>query len=157
VPPTPECVKEAPGSKCQGSARSYIADAIDTWIDDRAGAHPPKASLAVAITYAANQRQEQREFLVDPKLRLDDNASQRALRIIVFDQKNFLFVGPEAASRNLAILQTNVATCMLNDVLLYDYITDVVVRLQTHPAAKLDELLPMHWRPIAQPSGRLSG
>jgi transcriptional regulator with XRE-family HTH domain len=54
------------------------------------------------------------------------------------------------SSRNLAILQTIVATCRLNDVLPYESITDVVVRVETHPATKLDDLLPMNWRPVAQ-------
>ncbi len=54
------------------------------------------------------------------------------------------------SSRNLAILQTIVATFRLNDVLPFEYITDVVVRVETHPAKKLDDLLPMNWRPVAQ-------
>ncbi len=70
---------------------------------------------------------------------------------------NFLFVGHEAAGRNLAILQTIVATCRLNDVLPYEYIADMLVRVQFHPTARLDELLPMNWRPVAQGVGGMAG
>lgn len=134
-----------------------IVEAIEKWIDDHAGLHPPKSSLGVAITYARNQRKHLREFLGDPNLRLDNNASERALRIIALGRRNFLFVGHDAAGRNLAILQTIVATCRLNDVLAYEYIADVLVRLQTHPSNRLDELLPMNWRPAGQERSGISG
>jgi transposase len=45
-----------------------------------------------------------RVFLSDPKLPLDNNASERALCIIARGRKNFLFVGHEQAGHNLAIL-----------------------------------------------------
>ena len=76
-----------------------------------------------------------------------NNASERALRIIAVGRKNFLFVGHEEGGQNLAILQTLCSTCMLHGINPYEYIRDVAVRVRLHPNAKLDELLPMHWKP----------
>ena len=58
---------------------------------------------------------------------------------------------PEAIAnterQNLAVLQTLVATCVANDVNPEDYLADVVMRIQTHPQSRLDELLPNNWKP----------
>ena len=43
------------------------------------------------------------------------------------------------------MLQTLCHTCQLHDVNPYEYIKDALVRISTHPAAQLDELLPQHW------------
>ena len=124
-----------------------IVDAIEAWVDARIEATPPKSPLGTALTYASNQRSALRKFLSDPKLPLDNNISENALRIIAVGRKNFLFVGHKEAGHNLAILQTVCSTCLLHGVNPYEYIRDVAVRVATHPASRLDELLPMNWVP----------
>jgi transposase len=85
--------------------------------------------------------------LATRKLPLDNNASERVLRIITVGRKNFLFVRHEEGGHNLAILQTLCSTCLLHGINPYEYIRDVAVRVRTHPNSKIDELLPMHWKP----------
>jgi transposase len=128
-----------------------IVEAINVWVDGRAENTPPKSPLGVALTYAKNQRKALSEFLRDPKLPLDNNASERALRIIAVGRKNFLFVGHEEGGHNLAILQTLCSTCLLHGINPYEYIRDVAVRVRSHPNSKLDDLLPMHWKPPPGP------
>ena len=86
-------------------------------------------------------------FLTDPNIALDNNVSERQLRLIALGRKNYLFVGHDVAGQNLAILQTFVATCVANDVNPQEYLTDVLIRIQTHPQSKIDELLPHKWKP----------
>jgi transposase len=124
-----------------------IVEAIEKWVDGRIDTVAPKSPLGVALTYAKNQRQALREFLEDPKLPLDNNASERALRIIAVGRKNFLFVGHEEGGHNLAVLQTLCSTCLLHRINPYEYIRDVAVRVRYHPNTKLDELLPKNWKP----------
>jgi transposase len=88
-------------------------------------------------------------FLEDPKISLDNNVSERALRILALGRHNFLFVGHDEAGQNLAMLQSLVATCKLHDVNPYDYLVDALIRVQSHPQARVDELLPMNWKPSA--------
>jgi transposase len=42
-----------------------------------------------------------------------------------------------------------VATCRLHGVNPYEYIKDLLIRIQTHPAADIDQLLPWNWQPAA--------
>ena len=62
-------------------------------------------------------------------------------------RKNFLFVGHEEGGHNLAVLQTVCSTCLLHGINPYEYIRDVVVRVRFHPNSKIDDLLPMRWKP----------
>ena len=109
--------------------------------------HTPKSKMGKAITYFLNQWPTFEVMMTDPKLRLDNNLSENALRIIALGRKVFLFVGHHVAGDNLACLQTIVSTCRLHQVNPYEYIKDVLLRIQTHPASKLDELLPQNWQP----------
>ena len=122
-----------------------LVDLIDEWVDANQGAHHPKGYMAKAITYALNQRKALRQFLEDPKLPLDNNFSERALRIFALGRKNYLFSGHAEGAQNLAILESIVATCRLQGVNPYEYIKDVLIRVQTHPASKIDQLLPENW------------
>jgi transposase len=124
-----------------------LVDQIEKWVDARNGNTLPKSALGLALTYAKNQRQSLQAFLKDPKLPLDNNASERALRIIAMGRKNFLFVGHNKGGHNLAILQTICSTCTLHKINPYEYIKDVAVRINDYPNSKLDELLPMNWKP----------
>ena len=51
-------------------------------------------------------------------------------------------------SRNLAVLQSLCSTCLLHGVNPYEYLKDVAVRVRTHPASRIDELLPWNWKPL---------
>jgi transposase len=78
---------------------------------------------------------------------IDNNASERALRVAALGRKNFLFVGTNEAGENLAGLYSLIATCEANGVNPVDYLADVLIRVQTHPASRIDELLPHNWKP----------
>jgi transposase len=45
------------------------------------------------------------------------------------------------AGENLAGLYSLIATCEANGVNPVDYFADVLLRVQTHPASRIDELL----------------
>jgi transposase len=40
-----------------------------------------------------------------------------------------------------------IATCEANGVNPTEYLANVLMRVQTHPASRIDELLPHNWRP----------
>jgi len=66
---------------------------------------------------------------------------------LALGRKNFLFVGNEDAGDNIAGLYSLVATCEANNVNPIEYLRDVLLRISTHPAARIDELLPDRWNP----------
>jgi transposase len=135
------------------TASKAIMDQFKSWLDQEQPRHPPRGPMGEAIGYALGQWDALTLFLTDPHLPIDNNASERALRVAALGRKNFLFVGTDEAGENLAGLYSLIATCEANGVNPVEYLADVLLRVQTHPASQIDELLPHNWvPPIAEPS-----
>ena len=121
-------------------------DALHAWLLDQRGAHLPKSPMGKAISYALGAWPSLLQIFTDARLSLDNNVSERALRIIALGRKNFLFLGNDRAGENLAVLQTLIGSCELAGVNPQSYLTDVLIRIQDHPQQRIDELLPRQWR-----------
>jgi hypothetical protein len=72
--------------------------------------------MGQAIGYALGQWDALTLFITDQHLPIDNNASERALRVASLGRKNFLFVGHDEAGENLAGLYSLIATCEANDM-----------------------------------------
>jgi len=70
------------------------------------------------------------------------------LRMVVIGRKNYLFAGSEAGAQRAAIIYSLVASCKLNEIDPFAYFRDVLERVSTHPATKIDELLPGQWKKL---------
>jgi transposase len=124
-----------------GSIRQRFKD----WLDAHSLEAPPKSPLGVAIRYTLGQWNELGVFLDDARVPLDNNASERSLRRIALGRKNYLFVGDVASGKSLAGLYSLVATCESRGINPFEYLSDVLARVQDHPAKAIDELLPAAW------------
>lgn len=122
-----------------------IREQLKAWLDEQLRRQPPKSPLGAAIRYTLGQWDQLGVFLDDARVPLDNNASERALRRIALGRKNFLFVGDVAAGKSLAGLYSVVATCEARGINPFEYLVDVLPRVQDHPAKRLDELLPGAW------------
>ncbi len=69
--------------------------------------------------------------------------------MILVTRKNYLFSGHAEGAQNLAILESIVSTCRLHGVNPYEYIKDVLIRVQAHPASEIDQILPANWLKLA--------
>ena len=76
---------------------------------------------------------------------MSNNAAERALRGIAVGRPNWTFAGSDEGGRRAAAIYTLVETAKLNDVDPQAWFTDVLKRLQDHPAKRIDELLPWNW------------
>ncbi len=123
-----------------------IMDRFHEWLDGQNGRYPPKTPMAKAVSYALSHWKELTEFLSDARLPPDNNRSESALRIAALGRKNFLFIGHEEAGRNLAGLYSLVMTCEANGVNPQQYLADVLIRVQSHPDSRVQELLPHNWK-----------
>ena len=103
--------------------------------------------LSSRTGYATRHESAFLRFLEDGRLEMTNNHSERALRPIAVGRKNFLFVGTETSGKNIAGLYSLIATCDAHGVNPLEYLANVVRRVSTHPASRIDELLPDHWKP----------
>jgi len=118
---------------------------IHAWSEEHQQLANPSNDIHDAITYVLNQWETLKLFIEDPLLPLDNNRSERNLRIIAIGRKNYLFVGNHEAGESLAILQSLTATALANGVNPELYIKDILLRVNKHPVSDLHQLLPWNW------------
>lgn len=101
--------------------------------------------LRSALGYAKNQEAALKRFLEDGRLKLDNNASERALRRIAIGRKNWLFVGSDDHAQSTANLLSMIASAKLRDLDPEEYLRDVFRVLPHWPEDRYLELAPKYW------------
>jgi transposase len=116
------------------------------WGRRHRGAFEPKSGMGKAIGYLLRHFRALGCFLRYATIPPDNNIAEASLRRVALGRSNYLFFGTEQAGKNFAALYTLVASCEKNGVNAITYLTDVLIRVQTHPASRIDELLPHRWK-----------
>ena len=106
----------------------------------------PKDPLSKALKYAMSRKTSLEVFLGDPDVPIDTNHLERGLRPIPTGRKNWLFCWTEIGAERVGIIQSLLTTCKLQGVDPYVYLIDVLQRISSHPAAKVEELTPRLWK-----------
>ena len=118
------------------------------WIDrqfERQGLLP-SSPFTQALGYARERRVGLEVFLDDPDVPMDTNHLERALRVIPMGRRNWLFTWTELGAKHVGIIQSLLTTCRLHEISAYDYLVDVLQRVDRHPASRVVELTPRLWK-----------
>jgi transposase len=124
---------------------------IQTWAEEQKLEFLPKSPMGEALSYMLNQWKPLNHYLTDAKIPIDNNGSERSLRLIAKGRDNYMFAGSDAAAQNLAQNMSLVVSCDLHGVNPEAYLADVLIRIQTHPAKNIDDLLPRRWKELFAP------
>jgi len=125
-----------------------VLNDIFAWCREHQGKFLPKESLSGAIQYALNHEAALRRYCEDDRLEIDNNAAERALRLIAIGRKNWLFYGSERGGRTGAVLHSILASAKRNGLNEFEYLCDVLDRLaDLGSQAELHDLLPDKWKP----------
>ncbi|MBU2754737.1 IS66 family transposase [Acidithiobacillus sp. CV18-3] len=122
-----------------------LLESFHTWLTEVQMQVAPKSAIAKAINYALKRWSALTLYLDTGHLSIDNNAVERALRGVAIGRKNYLFAGNDAGGERAAAFYTLIETCKLNGVEPFAYLSDVLDKLPTLPAKKLQELLPWNW------------
>lgn len=133
----------------QQKARPILAK-LKEWLDQERPKVLPKSPLGEAIGYALNHWAALERYLEAGFLEIDNGASERALKPVALGRKNWLFAGSKAGGRTAAILMSLCSTCKELKVDPLAYLTDVLDRVSTHPASRIEELLPDRWQALRE-------
>jgi transposase len=106
----------------------------------------PSNPLTKALHYALERREALCVYLDDPEVPIDTNHLERALRPIPMGRRNWLFCWSEVGAEAVAILQSLIVTCRLHDIDPYEYLVDVLQRIDRHPASQVHLLTPRLWK-----------
>lgn len=111
----------------------------------------PKSKYREALGYFCGLIPYLKNYTMHPNAHLDNNVAERAIRPLAIGRKNWLFVGNEDGGKAAAIVLSLIQTCRGLGINPREYLEDVMRRLMSHSAQKLEELLPDRWlaaRPI---------
>ncbi len=126
-------------------SRAILAE-IETWLGEQEGRVLPKSPIGQAVGYARNQWRALRRYVEDGILEADNNIAERAVRGVAVGRKNWLFAGSDEGGKRAAILFSLVETCKAHAVDPFAYLRDVIARIATHPAKRIEELLVPAWK-----------
>jgi transposase len=106
----------------------------------------PTNPFTKALGYVLARRTELSVFLGDPNVPIDTNHLERALRPVPLGRKNWLFCWTEVGAKYVGVLQSLLVTCRLHQIHPYDYLVDVLQRIDTHPTPQAHALTPRLWK-----------
>lgn len=109
----------------------------------------PNTPTMAAIGYVQNHWTAFTRYLEHGQCVIDNNAAERALRVVAVGRKNWLFAGSERGGRAAGIFYTLIESAKANGHNPRVYLEDVLRRLPTTLDKHLDTLLPHRWTPLA--------
>ena len=126
-----------------------VADALQKWLMQQRQKVPDGSATAKAIDYSLKRWEALTRYIDDAELPIDNNWVENQIRPIALGRNNWLFAGSLRAGKRAAAVMSLIHSARLNGHDPYGYIRDVLERLPTQPASRIEELLPHRWRPEA--------
>jgi transposase len=123
---------------------------VREWLQGQSLAQLPKSPMGQAVSYALANWVALNRYTEDGDLSIDNNAAERALRAVAVGRKNYLFFGSDAGGKRAAIVYSLIASCKRHGIDPWAYLRDVLDRVSTHPARRIDELLPPRWKELRE-------
>ena len=123
-----------------------ILDELHTWMKEQYIKLLPSSPIRNAIAYSLERWERLCYYTNDGMLNPDNNPVERQIRPVALGRNNFLFAGSYRGAERLAIMYSLIGTCKLNDVNPYEWLKDVLEKLNNWPINKIHELLPHNWK-----------
>jgi len=128
-----------------------LLEKIEEKIKELAPLTTPKSKLGRAVAYAQGQWPALLRYIKVPEAQLDNNWCENALRPVVLGRKNFMFLGsPAGGGERAEVFFSLVQSCRRLGVDPFRYLSDVIERISTHPAARTWELTPRGWKEVRE-------
>jgi hypothetical protein len=125
-----------------------IANSLQQWLILHRQKVPDGSAIAKAIDYSLNRWEALTRYLDDGNLPIDNNWIENRIRPVALGRSNWMFVGSLRAGRRAAVVMSLIQSAKLNGHDPYRYLKDMLERLPTHPASRIEELLPHRWQPL---------
>lgn len=102
--------------------------------------------LGKAVYYSLQREEGLRFFLEHADLPLSNNQIENQIRPVALGRKNWLFCWSEVGARYAAVAYTFIQCCKIQGINPWNYLADVLVRIDSHPACDVHLLTPKNWK-----------
>ena len=124
-----------------------ILDALHEWMTLQRRQVPDGSATAKALDYSLRRWEALTRFMDDGQLPVDNNWIENQIRPIAIGRNNWLFAGSLRAGQRAAAVMSLIQSARMNGQDPHAYLKDVLTRLPTHKASRIEELLPHRWQP----------
>ena len=145
-------VQEKPGPERLQARQQHsrpILDALHAWMVLQRQQVAGNSATAKALDYSLKRWTALTRFVDDPQLPPDNNWIENQIRPIAIGRNNWLFAGSLRAGQRAAAVMSLIQSARMNGHDPYAYLKDVLTRLPTHKASRIEELLPHRWQPTS--------
>jgi len=102
----------------------------------------PKSAIGQAIAYTLHLRPRLERYIQHPDYETDNNLIENAILPVALGRKNYMFAGSHEGAQRAAMMYSFLATCKINQVEPFEWLTKALTRLPDHSIQRLEELLP---------------
>jgi transposase len=108
-----------------------------------------KNTFSKAVNYSLKQWQYLENYLLDGRLEISNNRTERTIKMFVIDRKNFMFANSPRGAKASAIIFSIIQTALDNGLNPYEYLTGILRHLPnsslTDNLDTLDSILPLSY------------
>lgn len=124
-----------------------VAALLHKWLLEQRQLVPPGSATAKAIDYSLKRWKALTRFIEDGDVPISNNWVENQIRPVALGRSNWMFAGSLRAGTRAAAIMSLVHSARINGLDPYAYLKDVLERLPTHPASRVEDLLPHRWIP----------
>lgn len=118
----------------------------------------PESVLGKSVKYVTGHWTELTRYVEVGEAEIDNNSVENAIRSLAIGRKNWIFLGsPDGGGLRAEVFYTLICTCKRLGVNPFEYLKDVIIRVSTHPASRVQELLPTFWLQARQEAAAKAG
>ncbi|NJC36214.1 transposase [Xanthomonas arboricola] len=124
-----------------------VMDMLHAWMIAQRDLVPEGSAISRALDYSLKRWAALSRYLDDGAVPIDNNLAENQIRPWALGRTNWLFAGSLRSGKRAAAIMSLIQSALLNGHDPYAYLKDVLTRLPTHRASKVDQLLPHQWHP----------
>ena len=119
-----------------------VLEAFLAWLHETKAKSLPQTHLGKAIQYCLNQWEPLNAFLLDGRLEIDNNRTERSIKPFVIARKNFLFCDTPGGAKSSAVTFSLIESAKENGLKPHDYIEYLLEELPNASTKDLDSFMP---------------
>ena len=137
-------------AKLREELAAPVMNSLEAWMEKTYPKVLPQSLIGEAIGYSYSLWPRMKNYLLDGRLKLDNNMAENAIRPIALSRKNFMFCGNHEAAGNTAIICSLLTSCKEQGVNPREWLIDVIGKMPYYQKPGNDEnlkkLLPNYWK-----------